>query len=142
MSAAIARRIDELEERQQKLVEAHVYRHTISDDVYRREDGRLSEQIVLARIELHDAQLDDLDVEGMLNFAEHLILDARRLWSEANLDQQQRLQQALFPKGLTYSPATRFGTTETCLFYKWLAALPGQNSEEASPTGFEPVLPT
>ena len=52
---------------------------------------------------LHEARLDDLDVEGVLNFAEHVLTNAGRLWTELSLDQKQRLQQVLFPKGVTYS---------------------------------------
>ena len=54
----------------------------------------------------------------MLAFAEHVVLDAGRLWLEGTLDQKQRLQQVLFPKGVTYSPATGFGTLETCVFFR------------------------
>ncbi len=72
----------------------------------------------------------------MLNFAEHLILDAQRLWLEGSLDQRQRLQRALFPKGMSYAPGTGFGTTENCLFFKWLLAVPREDLVQASPTGF------
>ena len=74
----------------------------------------------------------------MLAFAEHVIVNAGRLWLEGTLDQRQRLQQALFPKGIAYDPATGFGTAETGLFFTWLAAVPHENSKQASPTGFVP----
>jgi len=64
--------------------------------MYRREDHRLSEEISLARIELHEAELEEIDIEGVLGFAETLILDARRLWIEGTLDQRHQLQTVLF----------------------------------------------
>jgi hypothetical protein len=48
------------------------------------------------------------------------MLDARRLWIEANTDQRRRLQDALFPRGVTYSTKAGFGTAETGLFFRLL----------------------
>ena len=49
-------------------------------------------------MELSDAVLDDLDVEGVLGFAEHVLTNAARLWAELGIDGKQDLQQALFPR--------------------------------------------
>jgi site-specific DNA recombinase len=92
-------------------------------------------------VALHDARLDELDVEGVLAFAEHLLLNAARMWAEASLDQKQRLQRVLFPQGVTYGEGG-FGTTETSLVFTMLDAIAASKESEASPTGFEPVLPT
>jgi hypothetical protein len=54
-------------------------------------------------IELHGAQLEELDVEAVLEFSRYLVLNASRMWSEATLPQRQRLCQFLFPDGLTYA---------------------------------------
>jgi len=70
---------------------------------------------------LHDAQVGQLNIEGVLRFAENII--APRLWMEGTLDQRQRLQTVLFPKGVTYSNASGFGTAETSLFFRWLATV-------------------
>jgi len=82
-----------------------------------------------------------LNIEGVLGLAENIILDASRLWMEGTLDQRQRLQTVLFPKGVTYSNRSGFGTTETSLFFRWLAIVQEKKQDLASPTGFEPVLP-
>ena len=73
----------------------------------------------------------------MLDFAENIILDARRLWTEGTLDHRQRLQKVLFPKGVRYSNQSGFGTTETSLFFRWLAVAQEKRESLASPTGFE-----
>jgi site-specific DNA recombinase len=134
-------RIEALEERRQKLVEAYLYRREINEAVYRRQDDKLAEEIALARMAQHEQELDEIDVEGVLNFAERVILDARRLWIEGDLGQRQRLQKVLFPKGVIYDPAHGFGTAETGLFFRWLSVVRSEKSSEVSPTGFEPVLP-
>ena len=46
--------------------------------------------------------VDELDIEAVLNFATHAIADASRFWSVATLDQRQRFQKILFPKGLRF----------------------------------------
>ena len=75
-------------------------------------------------------------------FAEYVLTDAARLWVEAPLDQKQRLQQVIFPRGVTYSPKRGFGTAETSVIFRLLQVVGGGKAEEVSPTGFEPVLPT
>ena len=87
------------------------------------------------RIELHDSQLEEIDMEGVLGFAESIILDARRLWTEGNLDQRQRLQKVLFPKGVSYSNQSGFGTIETSLFFRWLALVQDKNDGFGVPDG-------
>lgn len=136
------RRLADLEAQRARLLRTYYGRGTIDDDIYRREDDRLRDEIAVTRSILHDAELDEVDIEAVLNFAEHLILDARRMWTEATLDQRQRLQQLLFPRGVTYSHQNGFGTAEHCLFFRWLAALPSEKEQMASPAGFEPASPT
>ena len=61
-----------------------------------------------------------------------LLLDTRRLWIEGTLDQRQRLQQVLFPAGVTYDPKNGFGTAETASFFRWLSAIPNPDDHEAT----------
>jgi hypothetical protein len=138
-TGAIRDNIQKLQDKRQQLMEAHVYAKTLDRELYQREDGRLSTEIALAQIELHDAELEEIDIEGVLNFATSIILDARRLWAEGSLEQRQRLQDALFPSGVVYSDQTGFGTTETSLFFRCLAIADAKNAGLASPTGFEPA---
>ena len=49
-------------------------------------------------METHDATLDELDVESVLGFAEHVVMNAGRLWTEASLEGRQKLQGFYFPK--------------------------------------------
>lgn len=137
----LRRRIDDLENRRQKLLEAYLYGGGVAESVYRRQDDKLAEEIALARTELHDEELVEIDVEGVLNFAEAVMLDARRLWIEGSLEQRQRLQQVLFPGGVTFDQEQGFGTAETAVFFRWLSAIPDPETRKATPTGFEPVLP-
>ena len=129
-----------IEERKQRLIEAFVYQQALDPETYRREMDRIREQECVTDVELHENRLDELDVEGVLAFAEHVVLNARRLWSEYDLKRRRQLQKVLFPSGL-YFDGEGFGTPVTCLFFKDLEAETGAESQMVSPTGFEPVLP-
>ena len=139
--AAIERRISDLELNRSQLLQAHLYDQRIDDDLYRQESARLVREIALAKKELSDAQIEELDVSSVLAFSERVILDARRLWAEGCLIQRQRLQSALFPEGVTYNCEMGFGTARTTLFYNWLETISGANEGMAARRGFEPLSP-
>ena len=132
-------RLAALQHREGQLDEAFVYEKKIDSGTYERQRDRLREDIALCRIELEDARVEEIDVEGLLGFAEHVLSAASRLWLEASADGKQRLQRALFPEGLRFRDG-RFGTAVTCLAFTQLAGVCGDESRMASPTGFEPVF--
>jgi len=60
--------------------------------------------------------VDELDVGGILAFAEHILPRTTDLWLQASLDYKQRLQPLFFPEGIAYdgnrfNPDRRTGTT-------------------------------
>jgi len=80
------------------------------------------------------------DLDAVLDFGEQLLRNPAQLWSESSLDQKQRLQAVFFPEGLTFTNGG-FGTTPSSSFFNVVAMNFESNSNLASPTGFEPVLP-
>ena len=128
-----------LRERKDKLDDAAIER-LIDRETYQRKLDELNEEIALAEMAAHDAKLEGFDVETVLNFSEHVILNAARLWTEFSLEQKQRFQRILFPKGVTFSECG-FGTASTCMIFNLLHQPEAQKTRLATPTGFEPVLP-
>ncbi len=63
--------------------------------------------------------MEGFDIEAVLNFAEHLILNAPRLWKEAVLNQEQKLQKAFFSEGLSFANG-EFEPAVTCLVFSEL----------------------
>jgi hypothetical protein len=47
-------------------------------------------------------QLEELDVEGILAFAERILPRAADLWVQASLEQRQRLQQLFFSDEIAF----------------------------------------
>jgi hypothetical protein len=84
--------------------------------------------------ELADAELENIDVEGLLGFAKDVLTDAARLWLEAPAEQKRSLQQVRFPEGLRLKDG-RFGTAVTCVAFKQLAEHSTRELELASPSG-------
>jgi hypothetical protein len=76
-------------------------------------------------MELSDAVRDQLDVKGVLAFAEHLLTNAAPMW--LGLDEKQELQRVLFPEGLRFD-REKFGTAITCSAFKKLDETGGLNS--------------
>jgi hypothetical protein len=58
----------------------------------------------------HAEAVDELDVQGILAFAERILPRASDLWVQASLDYKQRLQQLFFPEGISYD-GKRFNRT-------------------------------
>jgi hypothetical protein len=56
----------------------------------------------MASIATDEVQLEELDIESVVKFGEHVLMNAARLWQEFTLEQRQRLQQVLLPRGVSY----------------------------------------
>ena len=73
------------QQRLDRIEDAFLHERSIDRQTYERQRDKLREQLSLAEMELSDAVLDDLDVEGVLGFAEH-VLTAAQLWAELGID--------------------------------------------------------
>ena len=91
-----------IEQKLDRLDEAFIFAKTIDLDTYERQRDRLREELTLAQIDRHTSELEELDVEGILAFAERVLPRASDLWAQASLDQRQRLQQLFFPEGIAF----------------------------------------
>jgi hypothetical protein len=59
----------------------YVYEQAIDKEEFERESLRTSEALALAELELRDARVEELDVEGLLAFAHDLCEHAGKLWT-------------------------------------------------------------
>jgi hypothetical protein len=94
---------------------------TIRDPSTGSISGVFHEELTLAKIDHHTDAVDELDVEGILAFAERILPRAADLWVQASLDYKQRLQQLFFPEGIAFD-GNRFNrTAATAPLFNYLA---------------------
>ncbi len=74
----------------------------------------------MLKIDRHTSKLEELDVEGILAFAERVLPRAADLWVQASLEQRQRLQQLFFPEGVAFDGNGFVGTAVTAPAFSYL----------------------
>jgi hypothetical protein len=136
-AAELDRRLAQIDKRRARLEEAYLFEQAIDREAYARLSDRLSEERALAQLSRHDAELDRLDVEALVNYAEYLALNPARLWQEAGPEQKARLQGFLIPSGLTWD-GERFGTVATGLFFSSLLPESAEAGSLVALQGIEP----
>ncbi|MCP4444640.1 MAG: recombinase family protein [Myxococcales bacterium] len=136
LRTACESQLQELRRRKDRLVEACVHKRLLDEETFRDQMSRVEEDIALARMELHQADLDELDIEAVLAFAEHAMSNAANLWHQFPLELRQRFQAVLFPEGLAHD-GEGFGTAETCCAFRYLDRIGSSSASLATPTGFE-----
>ena len=132
-------RLTELRKNKDLLVKAFVYERSLDRETYQEELDKLSEDITLVELEEQDTRLDELDIESTLAFAEHVLLDAARLWAESGPDQKQRLQTLIFPKGVNFEDGI-YRTTATSMIFFELEEISVEKESLVALTGIEPVF--
>jgi hypothetical protein len=91
-------------------------------------NDKLREELTFAKIDHHAEAVDELDVEGILAFAERILPRASDLWVQASLDYKQRLQELFFPEGIAFD-GNRFNRTATTApLFNYLA--PSESADE------------
>jgi hypothetical protein len=85
------------------------------------------DEAFLARMDRHSGQLDELDVEGILAFAERVLPRAADLWVQASLDQRQWFQQLFFPDGIAFGGNGFVRTAVTAPAFSYLRPIESKN---------------
>jgi hypothetical protein len=96
------RRVKGIQQKLDQLDEAFLYSESIDLTSYSRQRDELREELTRAQIDRHTEAVDELDVQGILAFAERILPRASDLWVQASLDCRQRLQQLFFAEGIAY----------------------------------------
>jgi site-specific DNA recombinase len=128
-----------IQEKLDRLDEAFLFERSIDIETYDRHAEKLREELTLARIDRHSGQLEELDVEGILAFAQRVLPRAGDLWVQASLDQRQRFQQLFFPNGIAFDGNRFVGTGATAPAFSYLREFRTGNEGLVDQTGIEPV---
>jgi hypothetical protein len=84
-------------------------------------------------------ELEELDVEGILAFAERVLPSASNLWVQTSLNQKQRPQRLFFPEGNRFDEKRRVGTWLTLPVFNYLSPVSESKKEVVGPAGVEPA---
>jgi hypothetical protein len=122
VQSVVSRKIAELRENKSKLEEAFVYQKAIDQATYNEMRAKLSADLALAKIELREAQAEEIEIETVLDYAQMVLTNASNLWKAALSEQKQRLQQVLFPEGVTYSDGN-YRTAVTSLLFSGMGTM-------------------
>jgi hypothetical protein len=118
--ASAEHRAKAIQHKLDRLDDAFIYKESIDLGTYERQRDRLREELTLVEIDRHGSKLQEFDVEGILNFAERVLLRASDLWIQASLEQRQRLQRLFFPEGVAFSGKTFDRTVVTSSLFEYL----------------------
>jgi site-specific DNA recombinase len=123
--AEIERRQKAVQEKLDRLDEAFLDERTIDIERYDRNRDRLREELTLVQMDRHAMEFEELDVEGILAFAERVLPSASNLWVQSSLNQKQRLQQLFFPEGVRFDGKRIVGTGLTLPVFNYLSPVSG-----------------
>ena len=127
--AEIERKQKAIREKLDRLDQAFLFERSIDIDTYDRHRDKLREELTLAQMDRHSAQLEELDVEGILAFAERALPSASNLWVQSSLAQKQRLQQVFFPDGVRFDGKSLVGTGTTLPVFNYLSPISDEKKE-------------
>jgi hypothetical protein len=128
----------EVQKRLDRLDEAFLFERSIDIDVDDRHAEKLRQELTLLRMGRHAFEIDELDVEGILAFAERILPRAADLWMQSSLDQRQRFQQLFFPEGIAFDGRDFVRTAATAPAFSYLQPVAVGNEGLVGPPGFEP----
>jgi hypothetical protein len=134
-AAETERHAKTIQQKLDRLDEAFLFSQSIDIQTYERQRDKLRQELTLTDIDRHSAQVEKLDVEGILAFAERVLPRASDLWVQASLEQRQRLQQLFFPEGMVFDGERFVRTGVSTYAFRHLAPVKAVENKVASPTG-------
>jgi site-specific DNA recombinase len=130
----VERQIEKLKERKRKLLQALIYDQTLTRAEYVEMRRPLDTELAFAEDNARLARAAEVEVDTVLDFAESLLLNIAGAWERCTLDQKQRLQQVVFPRGVDYADGL-YRTQQTSLLFKGLGPFVGCEEGFGSATG-------
>ena len=133
------RRVKAIQQKLDKLDKAFLNSEAIDLTSYSRQRDKLREELTFAQINHHAEAVDELDVQGILAFAECILPRASDLWVQASLDYRQRLQELFFPEGIAYDGIRFNRTAVTATLFRCLELGETVDERMVSRGGIEPT---
>ena len=136
--ASLNKRITELEDKHDKIIEKYV-EGKLTDEDRMRVQNKVSLELAQARSEVESIKSLGTDTEILIDGAINLMKNLVNLWDSSNTKNKMLLQSELFPEGLTYDFVEGFGTIKIGPLYEVKEALESNQSNLVGAVGIEPT---
>lgn len=110
----------------------------LPDEDLKEQLEAIKTEIMVKEVAKSESRTFELDLEAILAKAERVLVNVANIWLDSNLEDKQRLQALVFPKGIYYD-GQKFGTAEISLSFKLIDGTIVEKSNMVARTGFEPV---
>ena len=131
----LKRHINELTEKQSGIIKKNLDGF-IPDSVMKQQLAMIDKQLLEANASLATIPNTDANYDEMMEFLEEYLQNPSKIWREAKIGVQVKLQWFQFPSGLVFQN-NFFGTTEMCSFFKVKDLVLGTKSSNVDPRRFE-----
>lgn len=109
----------------------------ISDHLVKKNVEALEEKITLAKLEVSETHLEELDVKGLLAYGKRFIQTVEIAWYDGILEDKLKFQRMIFPEGVFYKSGA-FSNRRLALPFKLINDLESNLSSNVIRLGFEP----
>lgn len=127
--------INELTEKQSGIIKKNLDGF-IPDSVMKQQLAMIDKELLEANASLATMPNSDANYDEMMEFLEEYLQNPSKIWREAKIAVQVKLQWFQFPSGLSFAKNI-FGTTEMCSFFKVKDLALEAKSSNVDPRRFE-----
>ena len=133
----LQRRIEELTKKQGLLVEKNLS-GIIGDDLLKQQLDSVERDIANMKVDLYVLEENEIDAEEAIAYAEEFLKYPSKIWMDADLPIQTKLQWFQFPQGIVFD-GKKFGTKEISFVFKEKDTFSVSDSTRVDPSGLEPL---
>ncbi|MBL8030892.1 MAG: recombinase family protein [Candidatus Doudnabacteria bacterium] len=116
----------------------------IGEEEFNSKKDEIDSGILQLKLRFADASKEEANKEQVIDDALLFMRDPGLYWNQAPLEIKKRVQDSIFPEGITYDPAEGFGTaklSEAYLLIKKIASEEAKNPNLVATSGLEPLTP-
>jgi site-specific DNA recombinase len=111
----------------------------LPERVVTKQVEELDQKIILAKSQLSEEHAEELNIKGLLSYAETFIRTLEKNWFDAQNEVRIRLQRVIFPDGVVYQN-NQFSNAKLCRAFEIINDFATNYSKDVTPAGFEPAI--
>jgi site-specific DNA recombinase len=120
---ALARRLSDLQAKEDRLVDKYVQSGSVNDDLFQRQLERLEVERSEVLAQIHEAHPLEVDLKETLAFARSLLSNLPSIWNRLDWKEKPQFVRALYPTALVFENGA-IGTTQIPWLLKVFPTVP------------------